>query len=91
MILSELNLSPALHNSLQQLFSLTWAILRGELEHRNNESHGFCKMGRSQWRLGSNSQRKYTLPISGEKLILILQEGHENLLGHHYIHSVKRK
>lgn len=67
------------------------AILRGELEHRNNDGHSFCKMERSQWRLWSNSQGKCMLPISGEKLILTLQEGHENLLGHHYIHSVKRK
>lgn len=46
---------------------------------------------RPQWRVWSNPQEKCNHPIRGEKLIFILQEGHENLLGHHYIHLVKGK
>lgn len=56
------------------MFSLTWAILRGKLEYRHNEGHSFCKMGRSQWRLWSNSQGKVTHSQSVEKKLIWFSE-----------------
>lgn len=53
------------------------AILWEELQQTNDDGYSFCNMERPPWTLGSNPQGKCTHPTFREKLILILQEGHE--------------